>query len=297
MNVTRAQFLFFYLVVTAALASGLAIFSSASTIALALRSAAAGIFVPLILAMAAAFVLDPVVSNLEKYHIPRSRSTLAIFFFILALLWLSGSWLVAYSQQMWISLLQDFPRYSAGLIKYLKEAQLSWQEQFPFLAQYDLTEKVRTSAEHFFSFLLVATPKSALKLGSLLILVPLFAFFFLRDGTTIRRHLISLAPNRYFEMAHDLSYLISLQTSRFVRGRIIEATIIGICVTAGLSLTDIRYAPLLGIFAGVTNLVPYIGPPGGDDPRHNHRHDRSGLRRPVLVDHHSVCDHHPGDSG
>jgi len=27
-----------------------------------------------------------------------------------------------------------------------------------------------------------------------------------------------------------------------------------------LSLTDIRYAPMLGIFAGVTNLIPYIGP-------------------------------------
>jgi putative permease len=260
MNMTRSQFLFFYLVMTAALASGLAIFSSASTIALTLRSAAGGIFMPLILALATAFVLDPVVSRLEKYHIQRSRSTLAIFFFILALLWLSGSWLITYTQQMWISLVQDFPRYSSGLIKYIKEAQISWQEEFPFLAQYDLTEKVRTWAEQFFSFLLIATPKSALKLGSLMILVPLFAFFFIRDGSNIRRNLIAMAPNRYFEMAHDLSYLVSRQTSRFVRGRIIEATIVGLCITAGLSFTDIRYAPLLGLIAGVTNLVPYIGP-------------------------------------
>ena len=28
----------------------------------------------------------------------------------------------------------------------------------------------------------------------------------------------------------------------------------------GLSLTDIRYAPILGIVAGITNLVPYVGP-------------------------------------
>lgn len=260
MNMTRSQFLFFYLVMTAALASGLAIFSSASTIALTLRSAATGIFVPLILALATAFVLDPVVSKLEKYHIPRSRSTLAIFFFILASLWLSGSWLITYAQQMWFSLVQDFPRYSSGLIKYIKEAQISWQDEFPFLAQYDLTAKVRTWAEELFSFLIVATPKSALKLGSLMVLVPLFAFFFIRDGANIRRSLIAMAPNRYFEMAHDLSYLVSRQTSRFVRGRIIEATIVGVCITAGLSLTDIRYAPLLGLIAGVTNLVPYIGP-------------------------------------
>jgi putative permease len=45
-----------------------------------------------------------------------------------------------------------------------------------------------------------------------------------------------------------------------VRGRVIEAAIIGLVVALGLSLTDIRYAPLLGLFAGVTNLIPYIGP-------------------------------------
>ncbi len=31
-------------------------------------------------------------------------------------------------------------------------------------------------------------------------------------------------------------------------------------MTIGLLLTDIRYASILGIFAGVTNLIPYIGP-------------------------------------
>jgi putative permease len=61
-------------------------------------------------------------------------------------------------------------------------------------------------------------------------------------------------------MVRDLSYMISRQLSQFVRGRIIEAIIIGLVVTVGLSLTDIRYAPMLGIFAGVTNLIPYIGP-------------------------------------
>jgi len=89
-------------------------------------------------------------------------------------------------------------------------------------------------------------PKSALRLGSLFILVPLFSFFFLRDGHRILRACIALAPNRYFEMAHDLSYLISRQLAQFIRGRIIEAFIVGLVVTVGL--------------AGVTNLIPYIGP-------------------------------------
>lgn len=108
--------------------------------------------------------------------------------------------------------------------------------------------------------ILAQTPQSAMKIGGLMILVPLFTFFFLRDGRRIMSACVSLAPNRHFEMAHDLSYLVSRQLSQFVRGRVLEAIIVGLVVAGGLSLTDIRYAPMLGIFAGVTNLIPYIGP-------------------------------------
>ncbi|MCK9173143.1 MAG: AI-2E family transporter [Desulfuromonas sp.] len=260
MNLSKAHVLLLYLVLTAAIASGLALFSSASTITGLLQSASSGLFLPLLLALTSAFVLDPLVSLLEKYRVPRGRAILLLFFAISLVLWQTGSWLISYSQQMWESLLRDFPRYSSGLITYLQEAQQSWQQSLPFLAQYDLTGWVRGLTERFFAFLLVATPKSALRLGSLLLLVPLFSFFFLRDGDSIRRTLVGLAPNRYFEIIHDLSYRISRQTAQFVRGRILEAAIVGLVVTFGLSFTDIRYAPLLGLFAGVTNLVPYIGP-------------------------------------
>ncbi|MBN2646071.1 MAG: AI-2E family transporter [Desulfuromonadaceae bacterium] len=260
MNLNRSHFLLFYLAMTAAIASGLAIFSSASNITLMLQSAASGLFVPLLLALVTAFLLDPLVGRLEKYYVGRSAAIVVVFLLLTVLLWLTGSWLIAYSQQMWDSLLNDFPRYTSGVITYLQELQAVWQRRLPLLAQYDLTEWVRGAAERFFSFLLLATPKSALRLGSLMLLVPLFSFFFLRDGHTMRRKLVALAPNRYFEMAHDLSYLISCQTAQFVRGRIIEAAIVGLVVMVGLSFTDIRYAPLLGLFAGVTNLIPYIGP-------------------------------------
>ena len=99
-----------------------------------------------------------------------------------------------------------------------------------------------------------------MRIGSLMILVPLFSFFFLRDGNRILRACVALTPNRHFEMAHDLSYLVTRQMGHFIRGRILEAFIIGLVVTVGLSVTDIRYAPILGFFAGITNLIPYIGP-------------------------------------
>ena len=99
-----------------------------------------------------------------------------------------------------------------------------------------------------------------MRIGSLFLLVPLFSFFFLRDSRRMMRSLISLTPNRYFEMVLDIYDHVSWQLAHFIRGRILEALIIGVVVWLGLSMTDIRYAPLLGVIAGVTNLVPYIGP-------------------------------------
>jgi putative permease len=260
MNLTKAHFLLFYISMTAAIASGLAIFSSASNITRLLRNASSELFVPLLLSVVGALLLEPIVATLEKRGVARTTAIFSVFFLIFALLTATASWAIPYVQNMWVSLLSDFPRYTAQFVAYLRDAQASWLTRIPYLEHYDITGTVRTSAEHILSYVIVATPKSAIQLGSLMILVPIFSFFFLRDGNTMLRKLVSLTPNRYFEMVHDLSYLVSRQMAHFVRGRVIEATIIGVVVTIGLNFTDIRYAPLLGVFAGVTNLIPYVGP-------------------------------------
>ncbi len=260
MNISKAHFLLFYLTMTAAIASGLAIFSSATNITMLLQYAASGMFVPLLLALVTSFLLDPVVGSLEKRSIPRTRAIFTVFFCVTTLLFATASWVIPYAQNMWGSLLSDFPRYTEQFLNYVREAQSSWQARLPFLEHYDLSTAAQSNVKQMFSFLLVETPKSAFRLGSLMILVPIFSFFFLRDGNTFMRGLVALAPNRYFEMAHDLSFLISRQMATFVRGRIIEAVIVGAVITVGLHFTDIRYAPLLGLFAGITNLIPYVGP-------------------------------------
>jgi putative permease len=63
-----------------------------------------------------------------------------------------------------------------------------------------------------------------------------------------------------FELALNLQYQINRQLSDFIRARLLEATIVGVVVWTGLALISFPYAILLGVFAGLTNLIPYIGP-------------------------------------
>lgn len=259
--VSRAQALLLYLVLTASIASGIAIFSSASTVTEWLETATSGLFLPLLLSLIVTFLLDPVVQFLEGDRVSRTTSIFIVYFLGLALITLlltligPPNW-----KGMFNALKADFPRYIASAIEYLNGLLAGLQVHFPFIENYDIPGKLRNTAQQFFGLVLKETPKSAIRLGSLFLLVPLFSFFFLRDSKRIVRSLISLTPNRYFEMAIDIYDHVSWQLAHFIRGRIIEASIIGFVVYLGLSLTDIRYAPILGIIAGVTNLLPYIGP-------------------------------------
>ncbi len=260
-GLSRAQVGLLYLVLTASIASGIAIFSSASTITEMLRAATDGLFLPILISLIAAFLLDPAVQFFEREKIGRTGSIFIVYSLVfilgLVLLMLIGppNW-----QGMLQALKADFPRYFGRAVEFFNIKLASVQEHFPFVKSYDLTDKLRASAEEVLGMVLAQTPKSALRIGSLFLLVPLFSFFFLRDSRRIMRGLISLTPNRYFEMVVDIYDHISWQLTHFIRGRILEALIIGVVVWMGLSLTDIRYAPILGVIAGVTNLVPYIGP-------------------------------------
>lgn len=256
---TRAQVALAFLILTSAIACGLAVYSSASSLIGISRTAFSVLFLPLLLSLVLSFLLDPIVTQMEKLC-TRTGSIIIVYTMSLALILLAVLWLTPHWREFWGNMRIDFPRYTSQVIESSKSLLAAVHERFPMIQEYAFPAKLRVWAEQLMAATLVQTPQSAMKVGGLMIIVPLFTFFFLRDGRKIMRSCVALAPNRYFEMVRDLSYLVSRQLAHFIRGRIIEAIIIGLVVTAGLSLTEIRYAPMLGIFAGVTNLIPYIGP-------------------------------------
>jgi len=257
----RPQLFLMFVVLTAAIASGIAIFSSASTITAMLKTATDGLFLPILISLIVTFLLDPMVQFFEREKIGRTASIFIVYalIFIISLLIL-----LLIGPPNWKGMVQalkaDFPRYIGRALEYLNSLLAVAQQHLPFIKNYDIPERVHEWAQSVFELVLLQTPKSAMRIGSLFLLVPLFSFFFLRDSRRIMRGLIALTPNRYFEMVLDIYDHVSWQLAHFIRGRILEALIIGIVVWLGLSLTDIRYAPILAIIAGVTNLLPYIGP-------------------------------------
>jgi predicted PurR-regulated permease PerM len=97
-----------------------------------------------------------------------------------------------------------------------------------------------------------------------LVLVPFIAYFLVRDGRSLKRKIVALVPNRYFEMALVLFYKIDDQIGGYLRGRLIECTLVGLIQLAAMVVASF-FVPqpqilVISIVCGVTNLIPYVGP-------------------------------------
>jgi predicted PurR-regulated permease PerM len=98
------------------------------------------------------------------------------------------------------------------------------------------------------------------------ILVPLLAFYILLDLDRLRETVVDLFPQRHRE--RTLAVLADVDTviGGFVRGQLIVGAIVGGLVTILLLIFRIKYALLIGVFAGVADLVPYVGAFAGAIP-------------------------------
>ena len=93
-----------------------------------------------------------------------------------------------------------------------------------------------------------------------LLLMPLFLFFLLRDGASLKQNFLKLVPNIIFERTYYLVFQFSKQLGDYIFAKLIEAAIIGLIITFGLLFMEVRFAFILGTIASITNIIPYLGP-------------------------------------
>ncbi len=93
-----------------------------------------------------------------------------------------------------------------------------------------------------------------------LLAVSFITFFLLVDFVLFRKKVISIIPNKYFEVSISALTKIEHLLSNYLLGLIIQMTTIFSMVAIGLSAFSIEYAMTIALFAAVANLIPYLGP-------------------------------------
>ena len=89
---------------------------------------------------------------------------------------------------------------------------------------------------------------------------PVLVFYLMKDSSPIRESLHAPFPSAVRPYLRDIIEIADRTLGGYIRGQLTLGVIVGVIVAVGLLLLDVPFAVLLGIVAGLTELVPIIGP-------------------------------------
>ena len=99
-----------------------------------------------------------------------------------------------------------------------------------------------------------------------LALAPFLAFYLLKDLDYFRERFVRSLPRRWRQDIIQLLRELDRVISGFVRGQVLLGLSVGALAAAASSLLGLRFAVLLGIWAGLMEFIPYVGPVLGAVP-------------------------------
>ena len=215
------------------------------------------IFLILVISFAATMVLNPVVDYWEQKGVPRAASILVIYLVIAGLIaaGMMNLYAVIVTQaQSFSSSLDD-----EHLSTLFQQLSIALSKQIPSLNADDIALKLRGALPEIAEKAEQSLSGAVNTLGEMVI-VPFITFFLLNDYHKMQKAFIGNIPNKYFEMSLNVVYKLERQLSRYIRGVCIELVSVGILYGTAYSMLGFRYAVLLGLVCGISNIVPMAGP-------------------------------------
>ena len=160
-----------------------------------------------------------------------------------------------------------FGRVEPGYLTHFKMQVAALQPEiekaFPKFKNFDIGEQIGDRVQSAATDVLKETPAllgGVLSGITFLVIVPLVLFFLLAEGQSIKRSLIEIIPNQYFEMVLNLLHRIDQQLGGYIRGMVMSVMLISALSILGLRLIGLNDYLVVGTIAGVSNIIPYLGP-------------------------------------
>ncbi len=212
----------------------------------------------IVLGAVAAYLLVPLVNGLERRGMGRTRATTLVLAVLLAV---TGA-VVALALPAVLDQLGSLQaRWESGeLLGLVSDMEAALASKLGFVEPSDLglVASVREAIRADTGPLIGYVPDALETMGNAFI-VPFVLFALLKDGPTLRKRLLSVVPNRYFEFGMTVVYKADAHLGGYLRGQAFIAVLVGASTALGLALLGVDYYLVLGLVTGLANFVPYVG--------------------------------------
>jgi predicted PurR-regulated permease PerM len=239
------------------------------------------IWPPLILAGAIVFLLNPVVTRLQHRHVPRVLGTAASYVGVAALITLVVILVAPLATRQYDELAEEWPDLRQDLQESIDDlSERSVEDDWPIeIPTYDELERQfrgDTSADadgdgqiseeerqDRFADQLDTARELGLRVfhvGIIFVLAPIIAFYLLVDLPHIRAVARGLVPERARGDVMVVSRRLSTAIGGYFRGQLAVAFVVGTMSSIGMLIIDLPFWLIVGMVAGLFNMIPLIGP-------------------------------------
>ena len=221
------------------------------------------IFAPVALALVVVYLLNPLVTALVRRGLRRGLAVALIYVAFLAVVTVGLSFLIPVISRQIGGFVEKLPSYV--------EDTTQWINRFAARRGWDF--KINVSTEQIRQY--VVDNRSAIigvlggvksfAFGLIHILITIIigmilSIYILLDLPKIQAGIRSLLPEGRREEFTGLAEKIGGALGGFFRGQLLVALFVGVASAVGLTIVGIPFAAVVGLIAGVFNLVPLIGP-------------------------------------
>lgn len=216
-----------------------------------------------VIALIFSYLLEPFVNRMQSAGMSRTVAiVITLTTVLLVVIWISTSIIPMVANRMAILTRQ---LQSENLAVIAQQIELHLRNYFNFIPSGYLEENVTGFIEDIFNFGRLSNVLGNIisiftNLFAAFLVIPFATFFFLKDGHKIRRDLMQMVPNKYFETTLSLIDKIESRLGYYFRSVLLQCTIVGVASWLALSVAGLNNAGTVGIIIGVANTIPYFGP-------------------------------------
>lgn len=219
------------------------------------------LLLPFFIACLIAYLIFPLIKKIHSFNIPKGIAILLIY-----LLFFGGTTYLLYRiYPMVIHQLRDFNEHLPQFIATYEALIYRIYEYTSFLpeAVHDKMDQLINSLEHSLDKVLTKLVGGFTKIFDMIVVItviPVLVFYFLKDYDKIKAFIKKFIPKKYQRQSSLMCHAIDKSLGNYFRGLLIVCSFVSVTTFIVFYFLKIKYALLLSIIMGVTNIIPYFGP-------------------------------------
>lgn len=231
-------------------------------------SGAMDLLSPILYSIGFAYLLNPLVNLLERRGIKRIWGVLIVYVALIGTIIIIGLAIFPQIANEFQNLMVVLPGYFNEVYDFFNDLYIRYSENIANLPPefQSIEDVIGDNLDNIQNAVVTGVKNltnSIIGMFSRIIsfvIIPILTFYFIKDKDYFKKKIHMMIPKKHRTEVTRLSREIDVVLGKFIRGQLIVASFIGVATAIGLLIMNINFALIIGLIAGIANVIPYFGP-------------------------------------